>query len=724
MTEEFLAAPDQTLVEHTNGVLGGLRQVSAPFLLFPVSRDVDLRAFLEIVVACHDLGKCGSFFQRKVRGEALGSNAPLSYHVAPSAACFVNVMRAATEAGVFPLDKVMQLTGAGLAAIANHHSRNMFGLYEKIVPGTWIDARHEFEGVQRRATGFPVGRLDLSGGVGGVVLAGLSMPPVSPAKLRKYYGSVGRGGGSYALEMLASSLLFELDEWDARSRGGYEVGGFGARGEASPVIDQYIESVARPSPLNPLRSSLLSAARSVDGSGLFYLMPAPTGSGKTLASLALASRLQRRAPSNRIIYVLPYISICDQVEGVMHDVLPAGSVGVDHSLALGKYDASDSGKPSDALGAQLRSWDSTVTVTTLVSFANALLAPTKRNAKKFFRACGATVVVDEIQAMPAKYMRVFAAAARALADEFGTRFVIASATPPQADLPFHAVVGEGLRVSTDRYEVLLPDPSLTPISEDEYIAECIGLASAGGSLLVVSNTRSTAQKVYHAFADRFGGAAASLTTAMHPIHRRGVISEVRDALASGERVLLSATQTVEAGVDLSFPNVVREMAPLPSIVQVAGRCNRGGSGPVGGVSVYRVARRAPIYAPGDLLRTINLLSGRRRWPESSVSDLCREYSASPAGAGGDELVEEFAGRRYGAMCHKFRIIDERPWAAAVSFATDLERGDPVTARLKSVEIPQAVAREISVGEFVAGGVTYGVGDPRAYDPVIGVDLSR
>ena len=52
-----------------------------------------------------------------------------------------------------------------------------------------------------------------------------------------------------------------------------------------------------------------------------------------------------------------------------------------------------------------------------------------------------------------------------------------------------------------------------------------------------------------------------------------------------------STQVIEAGVDVSFDRVFRDLAPIPSLVQTAGRCNRSLEGATGRVTVWRLDGR-------------------------------------------------------------------------------------------------------------------------------------
>lgn len=70
-----------------------------------------------------------------------------------------------------------------------------------------------------------------------------------------------------------------------------------------------------------------------------------------------------------------------------------------------------------------------------------------------------------------------------------------------------------------------------------------------------------------------------------------------------------STALIEAGINVSFPIVVRSLAGMPSIVQAAGRCNRSMEYGSGAVYVWEFAeeklRRLPdIQNGGNITRAI------------------------------------------------------------------------------------------------------------------------
>lgn len=64
---------------------------------------------------------------------------------------------------------------------------------------------------------------------------------------------------------------------------------------------------------------------------------------------------------------------------------------------------------------------------------------------------------------------------------------------------------------------------------------------------------------------------------MYPAHRQARFwTPVRQRLKEGLPCRVVSTSLIEAGVDVDFPMVWREIAGLDSIAQAAGRCNREG----------------------------------------------------------------------------------------------------------------------------------------------------
>ena len=93
--------------------------------------------------------------------------------------------------------------------------------------------------------------------------------------------------------------------------------------------------------------------------------------------------------------------------------------------------------------------------------------------------------------------------------------------------------------------------------------------------MCIVNTRKRAQRLYERLK---GEGVYHLSTTMYPAHRRRVLAEIGERLKdeNGKKCIVISTSLVEAGVDLDFASVYRELAGVDSIIQAAGRCNRNG----------------------------------------------------------------------------------------------------------------------------------------------------
>ena len=100
-----------------------------------------------------------------------------------------------------------------------------------------------------------------------------------------------------------------------------------------------------------------------------------------------------------------------------------------------------------------------------------------------------------------------------------------------------------------------------------------GRLAEAEQVLCIVNTRKRAQQVYERLPEegRF-----HLSTLMIPTDREETLNVIRARLRNGQVCRVVSTSLVEAGVDVDFPSVWRELAGLDSILQAAGRCNREG----------------------------------------------------------------------------------------------------------------------------------------------------
>jgi CRISPR-associated endonuclease/helicase Cas3 len=121
------------------------------------------------------------------------------------------------------------------------------------------------------------------------------------------------------------------------------------------------------------------------------------------------------------------------------------------------------------------------------------------------------------------------------------------------------------------------------ITDDEFNAD----VSKGEHILLNNALLS----IVSADVTNFEGEYILLNTHFTLNDRRWKLELCRQRLSKGERVVLISTQLIEAGVDIDFPILYRDMCPLPNLIQSAGRCNRNGKSSPGTVYLFELKRK-------------------------------------------------------------------------------------------------------------------------------------
>lgn len=348
-----------------------------------------------------------------------------------------------------------------------------------------------------------------------------------------------------------------------------------------PKLWERLQSYTKPwfppkTDLNRARCRILEACKAAGewAKGL-YTLTVPTGGGKTVASLAFALRHAILHGMQRVIYVIPYTSIIEQNAAVFRDILGERNVLEHHSgILLDMDENADPAQQRQSLAAE--NWDAPVIVTTAVQLFESFYANRSSKCRKLHNLANSVVIFDEAQMLPATHLRPCVAAIAQLVRDFGATAVLCTATQPSLDQLFRDYAPE------IRCRELCPEPETDSelfrrtvfrnagrLTADVLAAEL----TAQKQVLCIVNTRKAAQELFEKLP---GDGSFHLSTLMYPAHRKQILETIRDRLKCGLPCRVVSTSLIEAGVDVDFPAVYREMAGLDSILQAAGRCNREG----------------------------------------------------------------------------------------------------------------------------------------------------
>lgn len=463
----------------------------------------------------------------------------------------------------------------------------------------------------------------------------------------------------------------------------------------SSALNQLAKDASK-TPINKQRAAILKDCLDAAGSpqGLFSLT-VPTGGGKTLSSLAFAMKHALKHGLERIIYVIPYISIIEQNASVFRDILGEGAVLEHHSNFEPKEEDHRS-----RLAAE--NWDAPLIVTTNVQFFESLYRSRSSRCRRIHNISNSVVILDEAQMLPVPLLKPCLEVLRELSTAYKTSIVLCTATQPALSTT------ETFKDGLDGVREIVSDPGKLyaefkrvqmeklPVIFDDKLADRLNKYK---QVLCIVNTRKHARRIFERIHNEEEG-CYHLSTLMCPEHRTATLNKIRSALFEDRLCRVISTQLVEAGVDIDFPVVFRSIAGIDSIAQAAGRCNREGKLREGGqVFVFSPEDGLP---PGHFRQTAQTAEGVMRHHEDLLSqEAVTEYFKALYWMRGkrldeyqilDDLAEDAIKGNFPfrVVDKKFRIIKDGAESVIIPWNEEAEK---IISGLRYSEYPASFARK-------------------------------
>jgi CRISPR-associated endonuclease/helicase Cas3 len=334
-----------------------------------------------------------------------------------------------------------------------------------------------------------------------------------------------------------------------------------------------------------------------------FTLTAPTGIGKTLSVMSFALKLKEKIASiqnynPQILYCMPFINIIEQTHKIFYELFKDKGVSLlkHHQYtdiwAMAEKEKSDEDEThlSQKL-LEVEDWQADVVLTTFVQFFHSVISNKNRMLKKFHRIAGSIIIFDEVQNIKAEYWPLIGVVLNHLSDFLNCRIILMTATQPlifetakrvfgQNQIEFKPLLNsEEIEFYFRQFErtkiiSLINKESPLKDADDFYNLFSEKWDNSKSCLIVVNTIKRSIELFEKLKKEKVCPQLYYLSTNIIPIHRKYIIRRVKRSLEKGGKIILVSTQSVEAGVDLDFDMGFRDIGPLDSVIQVAGRINR------------------------------------------------------------------------------------------------------------------------------------------------------
>lgn len=425
----------------------------------------------------------------------------------------------------------------------------------------------------------------------------------------------------------------------------------------------------------------------------------PTRIGKTFTGVSAALKLKERINNElnfnpRIIYSLPFLTIVDQNSDTISSILNESSLNGSNFL-LNHNHLSDMNYKSNDLENYdisnskilIEGWNSEIIVTTFIQFFYSIISNKNKSLRKFHNITNSIILLDEIQSLPYKYWKIINLFFKKLAYEYNCWIILMTATQPYIfkENEIKSLV-DNVDYYFNKFDRVNYNFNLDSQNFEDFKKEFVDKISndSKNDYLVVLNTINSSKELYEFIKDYYSVMDYDiylddcngicyigddiqliyLSNNIIPKHRLEKINAIKE---SNRQSIVISTQLIEAGVDIDVDIIYRDLAPLDSLVQTAGRCNRSGNKEKGIVNVISLKNEngksysSFIYDSLLLNKTKEVLTSLNQISEKEFNlAAAKNYFKLiyNSGTQDDYLIKIIENLRFPEIPSNFKLIEE------------------------------------------------------------------
>lgn len=697
------------LYEHIGGTLEKAINAQSKNVDFEIEPEL-VRKMVDTIVRFHDFGKYTSFFQNYLLKKGI-INGTLKQHARIGGIAAYNLLE----------NNDKRLALISLFVIFRHHTQ-LCDILD--FPKAFNDESQYIFDEQKTDIQKFISQIEIELGIPNLN-SYLNYPDEKEIrKSYKHWIIKDANIRDYFLVNYMFSLLTEADKLDASCTGQYSLKPILESlvderfGIPDTQIKQNLFELSNNEIRNLCRAEVVSNIEQVEIlNHKIFTLTAPTGIGKTMAALDFALKLKTKLKTktgieSQIIYALPFINIIEQALNEYKSTLPDEIKVIGHyqyADVFGKNEIQNNDDTEQNYNQKLMSvdtWQGDIVITSFVQFFETLIGHRNKLLKKFSHFANAIVILDEVQTLRLDQMPLIGTVLFYLSKYLKTRIIMMTATKPKI---FELAQQEILEKEGDKIKpfellksykevfALFKRTKIVPLLDIKFI-DNFGLEFLDGiflkkwhpskSCLIVCNTVNRSIEIYNRISEyvveqELGNPVHYLSTNIIPAHRAERIKLIKSEIKGGKAPILISTQVVEAGVDLDFDMGFRDLGPIDSIIQVAGRINRNNNPKkyYSPLYVLDFGDAKKIYGQITAIQARSALQTNSEFKEDIYFDLIDRYFNNVASKSSfsrfNKIFESMKTLRYDGEVtddelpvSSFRIIEESQFTASVFIEFD------------------------------------------------------